>query len=108
MPEFTEPQPAWIVCTRPIAPSQIHSQNMRMVSDECPWLPNWVTTLYWRAALISSRTSWIEWASGFSQYTCFLRRMAAMAATAWKWSGVATTTASICRSIWSNILRKSR
>ena len=50
-------QPQWMVWTLPIAPSQIHSQNMRMVSEECPWLPNCVTTLCSLAAFISWRTS---------------------------------------------------
>ncbi len=108
MPEFTARQPAWIVCTLPIAPSQIHSQNRRIDSDEWPWLPSCVTTLCSWAAFISSRTSYTECASGFSQYTCLPRLIAAIAATAWVWSGVATTTASICFSISSNILRKSR
>ena len=67
MPEFTALQPQWIVWTLPIAPSQIHSQNMRMVSYEWPWLPSWVTTLCSRAAFMRARTSPTEWASGFSQ-----------------------------------------
>ena len=50
-----------------MAPSQIHSQNMRIVSNEWPWLPSWVTTLCSWAAFIRARTSPTEWASGFSQ-----------------------------------------
>ena len=52
MPEFKAVQPQLIVWTWPIAPSQIHSQNRRMVSNEWPWLPSWVTTLCSLAAFI--------------------------------------------------------
>ncbi len=60
-------QAACTSVTLPMAPSQIHSQNVRIEPDEWPWFPNCVTTLLSWAAFMSWRISWIEWASGFSQ-----------------------------------------
>jgi hypothetical protein len=51
----------------PMAPSAIHSQNMRVSFEECPWLPSCVTTLCSCEARISARTSPMACASGFSQ-----------------------------------------
>jgi len=52
------------------------------------------------------RASWTEWVSGFWQWTCLPIFMAMMLTAACRWSGVATTTASM--SFWlSSILRKS-
>ena len=52
-----------------------------------------------------ARTSDTVRASGFSQYTWRPLRIAMTAQTAWVWSGVATTTASM--SFCSSIFRKS-
>ena len=48
---FVQP---WTSRTLPIAPSRIHSRISRLPSPEWPWLPICVTTLYFRAASVSS------------------------------------------------------
>ena len=98
----------WTSVTSPMAPSQIHSLISRAPSLEWPWLPIWVTTFSFFAVL--------------GQQPGFLDRMgqrlldnrracrvfiAAMAMTAWVWSGVVTVIASKSFSL-SSISRKSR
>ena len=61
------PHPAWTVWTLPIAPSQTHSQSVRIESVEWPWFPSCEMTFFSRAAFTRARTSAIEWAMGFSQ-----------------------------------------
>jgi hypothetical protein len=69
-------------------------------------LPIWVTTLYFRPASVSARASEMVRVSGFCTYTCLPSCMAAIAITAWVWSGVATITPSMSF-CFSSITRKS-
>ena len=88
-----------------MAPAHTHSQIRRMPSPEWPWLPICVFTLYFRAVSVSRRASATECVSGFWTYTCLPRVIAAIAMTAWLWSGVATMTASMPSFISSSITR---
>ena len=63
-----ENPPPFHECTSvmsPISSFHIYSQAMRVATEEYPWLPIWVATLYFRAALASSRASQIVAVSGF-------------------------------------------
>jgi len=73
-----------------------------------PCVPICVASLCLRAVSAMRRASAMHQVSGFSQYTCLPSCMAARLTGACMWSGVLTTTASICPWIWSSILRKSR
>ena len=66
----------WTSRTGPITPSQIHSQVWRIVSRECPWLPNCVAMPVSLATWATWRASQMLCVSGFSQYTCLPARMA--------------------------------
>ena len=76
-----------------------------MPSSECPWLPTWPITPYFRAAARMSFTSATVSAIGFSTYTCRPFRIASSAAGAWWWLGVAIATASSEPPSFSSISR---
>ena len=81
---------------------------MRVATEEYPWLPIWVATLYFRAALASSRASQIVAVSGFWQWTPMPRSIAHTDAVACMKSGMVTVTPSRFLCSLSSISRKSR
>ena len=72
-----------------------------------PWLPMRVGSLHLAATSRTTRASWTQPVSGFSQKTGLPAFSTATVMTACRWSGVATMTPSICLCISSSNLRKS-
>ena len=104
------PPPSFQTCISliwPSVPLRMSSSARRNAPLYVPWLPIDVATLCLRASSRRARDSESVRVSGFSQKTGLPALMAAAETTACEWSGVATTTASICLPISSSILRKS-
>ena len=60
-----------------------------------PWLPIWVTILYFSAVWVSKRASEIIYFNGFCTYTCLPRSILFCAIKVCVWSGVLMVTVSM-------------